>query len=59
MDLTLMDNRKTIIKVTKKQFPYYEKIIKSYIILYGGKLEKENSRYIYYIINADLLNKKR
>lgn len=59
MDLTLMDNGKTRIKVSKKNFRYYEKTIKSYIALYGGKLEKENSRYIYYIVNADLLNKRK
>lgn len=60
MELSLIENtRQTRIKVSKKEFPYCKAIIEVYNKLYGVEFEKSNSRYIYYIVNADLLNKQR
>ncbi len=60
MELQLIEKtRKTRIKVPLKQLSVYKKLIDSYIALYGGKEEKRSSKYVYYIIEADLLNRKK
>lgn len=58
MEYELLDNGYTRLKVPKKQFKVYEELIKSYIIFFGGKCIKESSRFIYYVIYADLISKE-
>ena len=53
MELTLIENEgRTRIKVSKVQYSKYEPVINGYILLYGGRKERESSRYIYFIIDA-------
>ena len=60
MKMTLFEENgiaRTRIKVSKKHLDTYKKIIGSYIAKYGGDFEKQSSRFVYYIVNADLINK--
>lgn len=59
MELRLIDKGKTQIKVSKKNYLQYKTLIDTYIMIYGGEKGKENSRWIYFTINTDLLNRKR
>jgi hypothetical protein len=56
MELTLIENEgRTRIKVSRAKYPIYASIIDGYILLYGGRKERESSRYVYYIIDADVM----
>lgn len=58
MELKLIEsNRHTQIKVPVNQLSVYKKLILSYIALHGGRETKRNSRFIYFEIDADLMNK--
>ncbi len=46
----------TEIKVSVKNYPKYADTICAYITLHGGRKVSENSRFIYFEVNADLLN---
>ena len=57
MELHLIENtRHTRIKVPLNQLSVYKKLIDSFIFRYGGREEKRNKRFVYYIVEADLLN---
>ncbi len=49
----------TRIKCCLKAYPKYAAVIDGYIALYGGRKERETTRYVYYIVDADLLNKQQ
>lgn len=56
MELTLIENEgRTRIKVSRAQYPKYASVIDGYMLLYGGRKERESSRYVYFIINADVM----
>lgn len=56
MELTLIENEgRTRIKVSKSQYPKYASVINGYMLLYGGRKERESSRYVYFIIDADVM----
>lgn len=56
MELALIEKEgRTRIKVSKSQYPKYASVIDGYMLLYGGRKERESSRYMYFIIDADLL----
>lgn len=58
MELMLIEKEnKTRIKVSKTQYPKYASVIDGYMLLYGGRKERETARYIYYIIDADILSR--
>lgn len=59
MELELMGKDETRIKCTLKNYHENKTLIDSYIRLYGGEEESRNRRYIYFIIHADLLNRKK
>ena len=59
MELELIGEKETRIKCPLKNYTKMKTLINSYLHLYGGKEEKKNSRYIYFIVHADLLNRKR
>lgn len=56
MELSLVGDRKTRIKASIKELEN-DKWLKS--VLYGLKPIKESSRYKYYLVDADLLNKRK
>lgn len=56
MELSLVEDRKTRIKVSIKELEN-DKWLKS--VLDGLKPIKESSRYKYYLIDGDLLNKRK
>ena len=59
MEMTLIEKTgQTRIKVGRKAYDKCESVIASYIAVHGGRKEKESSRYLYFIIDADLLNRK-
>ena len=51
--------RQTRMIVGIKEYPFYKHTIDALITVYGGKEEKRNSRCIYFVINADVLNNRR
>ena len=56
MELTLIEKeRRTRIKVSRAQYPKYASIIDGYMLLYGGRKERESSRYVYFIIDAEVM----
>lgn len=56
MELMLIEKEnKTRIKVSKAQYPKYASVIDGYMLLYGGRKERESSRYVYFIIDADVM----
>ena len=58
MELTLIEKTgQTRIKVSKAKYTQYESVIQGYCVLYGGRKERETARYIYYIIDADILSR--
>lgn len=59
MEMELMGKDETRIKCTLKSYHKYRTVIDSYIRLYGGEEESRNRRFIYFIIHADLLNRKK
>ena len=59
MEYELLDNGYTRLKVSKRQLKSYETLITSYIMVFGGKCVKESSRFIYYIVYTDLINRKK
>ena len=59
MEMTLIEKTgQTRIKCSLKAYPMYAAIIDSYIAMHGGRKECETKRYVYYLIDADLLSKK-
>lgn len=57
MELSLIEKtRQTRIKVALKELPKYKKLINTYISIHGGREEKRNKRFVYFIVDADLLN---
>lgn len=48
---------KTRIKVSKNNLDTNKKLIGSYIAKYGGDFQKQSSRFVYFVVNADLINK--
>ena len=59
MEMTLIEKTgQTRIKCSLKAYPMYDAIIDSYIAMHGGRKERETKRYVYYLIDADLLSKK-
>ena len=57
MEMRLMEKTgHTEIKCSVKNYPRYAPIIESYIALHGGRKQSENSRFIYFEVDADLLN---
>jgi hypothetical protein len=60
MEMTLIEKTgQTRIKCSIKAYPRYAAVIDGYITLHGGRKERETSRYVYYIVDADLMNKGR
>lgn len=60
MELTLIENtNQTRIKVSLKKLPQYERIIRAYIQAHGGREERRTTRYVYFIIDADVIYKGR
>ena len=58
MEMTLIEKTdQTRIKCSVKNYPKYESTIKAYIALYGGEEERRNARNIYFIVNANLLER--
>lgn len=60
IEMKIVENkngRKTILKVSRTGFLRYKTLIDSYILLYGGKPTKESSRFLYFEIDVDLLNR--
>lgn len=58
MEMTLIEKTgQTRIKCALRAYPMYAAIIDSYIALHGGRKERETLRYVYYLIDADLLSK--
>lgn len=58
MELTLIEKEnKTRIKVSKAQYPKYASVIDGYMLLYGGRKERESTRFVYFIIDADVLTR--
>lgn len=61
MDLELVETKDgkihTKIKLDKRK-KFYKPYIYAALILYGGKLEKETSKYAYYTIYADMINRE-
>ena len=49
----------TTLKVSLAELPSCKDIIAAYLALYGGCEMKRSSRFVYYEINANLLNKKK
>ena len=59
MELQLIEKEnKTRIKCALKEYKMMKKYIDAQITLNGGYEEKRNSRYVYFIVNADLMNRK-
>lgn len=57
MELQLIEEEnKTRIKCRIKDYKEMKEYIDALIALHGGKEEKRNSRYVYIVIDADLLN---
>lgn len=60
MELTLIEKtNQTRIKVSLKKLPQYERIIRAYIRVHGGREERRTTRYVYFIINADIIYKQK
>lgn len=61
MELILMDNGHTKIKITKKALKIKDNInyINALMALYVGSRINENSRYVYYEIYADAINRRK
>ncbi len=56
MELMLIENEsKTRIKVSKAQYPKYASVIDGYMLLYGGRKECESIRFVYFIIDANVM----
>lgn len=56
MEMTLIENtNQTRIKVSLKKFSQYERIIKAYMAAHGGREERRTTRYVYYIIDANII----
>ena len=56
MEMTLVEKtNQTRIKVSLKKLPLYERIIKSYIRAHGGREERRTTRYVYFLIDADII----
>lgn len=58
MELTLIEKtNQTRIKVSLKKLLQYERIIRAYIQMHGGREERRTTRYVYFIIDADIIYK--
>ena len=56
MEMTLIENtNQTRIKVSLKKLPQYDRIIKAYLAAHGGREERRTTRYVYYIIDANII----
>lgn len=59
MEMTLIEKTNhTRIKVSLKKLPQYERIINAYIAAHGGCEERRTTRYIYFIICANILSSR-
>lgn len=59
MELTLIENtNQTRIKVSLKKLPQYERIIKAYIAAHGGREESRTTRYVYFIVDANIIYRR-
>lgn len=59
MELSIIERSgHTKIKVPVKQYAAFKSMIQAYITLHGGQETKRNSKFVYFEIYADLLNKK-
>lgn len=57
MELMLIEKtNQTRIKVSIKQLSLYSSIIMGYISIYGGYEDHRTSKYVYYIIDANILS---
>lgn len=59
MVMSLNEKEETVIRVSKGNYPAYRRLIERYISLYGGEKLKENRVNLYFLIYADLLNRKK
>lgn len=57
--MSLNQKEETVIRVSKGNYPAYKRLIERYISLYGGEKLKENRVNLYFLIHADLLNRKK
>ena len=58
VDMTLIEKtNQTRIKVSIKKLPQYERIIKAYIQVHGGREERRTTRYVYFLVDANLFYK--
>ena len=59
VELTLIENtNQTRIKVSLKKLPQYERIIKTYIAAHGGHEERRTTRYVYFIVDANIIYRR-
>ena len=59
MVMTLIEGKnQTRIKVSLKKLPQYEQIIKAYIAAHGGREERRTTRYVYFIIDANIIYRR-
>lgn len=59
VELTLIENtNQTRIKVSLKKLPQYERIIKAYIAAHGGREERRTTRYVYFIVDANIIYRR-
>ena len=59
MEMTLVEKtNQTRIKVSLKKLPQYERIINAYIAAHGGCEERRTTRYIYFLIDANILYRR-
>jgi|GEM_PF-3574169 len=56
MEMRLLKNGHTEIKISLNRLHAYETWIQAYIAVYGEKETKRSNRYAYYIVYADVLN---
>jgi hypothetical protein len=59
VELSIIEKSKhTKIKVPAKKYSAFRNMIQTYITVYGGHEIKRNSKFMYFEIYADLLNRK-
>ena len=57
--MTLIEKtNQTRIKVSLKKLPQYERIIKAYIAAHGGYEERRTTRYVYFIVDANIIYRR-
>jgi len=58
MEITLKANGHSIIKIENKNLNHFKKHVEKLIKEFGGKYIRKSTRYTYYEIYEDILNKK-